>query len=395
MLKKMLIAIAKWVIRACDKRTVLERELDKADMTVKRMGSVAETHFTSTNRDEKDMRSAEHDQIDKFDFDRILEDIQAELIAKSYKALPDILWQYPVKVVQQYVIVQMNILGQYDPEKDNLESKSREELTNLSVNLNQEIFRLRQIEQGKANVSEAQKNVIVSLSERLKCTVEMPKDKFAASKLIEKLKSQLPKVEMAGNMTAAQHNAIERICKVLEKDAKEVVSSCKSVKEASEAISALKAEIESHPELTAPKLASNSQIEFVKRLYKQLNKRFTKKAEEKFRAMTIKECSEAIGELKKLVPDINDATEGQVEYIISLCTILNRPVNASEVKKMDKLSATNLIDGLRRDYLYLLYKASGSSVSKEEIAEFSRDTVKKCIEQLLEEKKLHDYRDIA
>jgi hypothetical protein len=400
-MRNLLNMFATWLVKVTAKKSSLEKELDKVDMTGKvRIGAIAERRTCSVNRDEMDVRNIDKGRPDSFQFARTLEDIQAELLAKGYTALREILEQYDTPLIQQYVGMQLNLLGEHQPEHDNLDSISRENLIPMACELNQLLFRQRMIEQGKAQVTDAQRVAIEKMAKKLGRQIEMPKDKFTASDLIVELKHELgePEQPKYDNMTDAQHRAVAYLCKALGRDSEAVMKDCTSIKTTSNVIADLQAELALHPELAKPSTASTAQIDYLKRLYKMNDKRWTKVQEEKWSKATSKEVSAKIEEMNKLYqdtnPNANMISEGQTDYIVMLLTKLDRPYSMDDIKKMTKAQATLKIDGLRRDWLHMLYKACGQDISREDIGSMRPDSVKAQIQQLLEELKLKDYANM-
>jgi hypothetical protein len=389
MLKKVLNVFAKWLMRKTSAVKVEGRV---------RLGSVAEKHNESIITDLKDQRSVAKTGYDQIDISRIIEDIQAGIIAKGYKAIPDILSEYDDVIVKNFVIMQLNALGQYDPEKDNLEL-SKDKLIDMAMELNRQQFVQRMKEQGKASMTKAQKEIIEKLWGRQNVPADkrvMPSDRFEASELIDKLIKNIPQKTMKGNITEGQFKAIESLCTKLQKNAGLHIGLCKNVKDASDMISMLSAEVEKAG-LNSSAMCSDAQIEYIKRMCKMLHKRLTEKKETELRAKTAKEISELIGKMQeqcKALPEYNAITKGQVDYIISLCNTMNLPVSVDDIKKLTKQEATKKIDALRRDYLYMLYKGTGTQIERKDIDLLDSEAVKKCIEQLREENKLKDYKEV-
>jgi CRISPR/Cas system-associated protein endoribonuclease Cas2 len=317
-----------------------------------------------------------------------ISNIHAEIIVKGYKEIPDILDQYPTETVQTFVVMQKVALGEYDPEKDNVDQYTRQQLIDMAVELNQAQFRQRMISQGKGQISDKQVDAIKKLCEQLGTVVDMPKDKFSASELIEKLTKQLPKKEtvMIGNITEPQFKRLQWMSNKLGY----AMPQCKDKKEASDLIQKYQAELDAHPEFISEP-ATHEQVEYVKRLLKLLNKRWTAKREEEYTAMTKAQISKAIKELQVLIPEERNASEGQVQYIVSLCTRMNLPHSVEQLKTISKEEATKTIDKLNRDYLYILSKANGTLLRKEDIAVMPANAVKELLAQINMERKTMFY----
>lgn len=319
------------------------------------------------------------------------EDISAQLISKGYKALPEILGDYEDEVIKQYVMFQLITLGSYDREKDNLDV-SRDKLIAMAVENNKEQFKLRMIEQGKANISKAQIDLINKLGKQIKerdntFTWTIPNNKFDASDLIEEMNKRLgvntkKKSVMVNGITEGQLNAIKKLSAKLNKE----VEIPTSISEASKLIESLINELNNN----GSNKATDKQIEYVKRLLRANNKRWTAKREEKYRAMTMQEISATIAELKASCPEINNISEGQIRYIKDLSRQLNAPI-PSDLSNMSKIQATKIISKLRREYFYIQCRANGTMLSKEDIAKMSDNQIKEMLSQFKLERKTDNY----
>jgi hypothetical protein len=312
-------------------------------------------------------------------------DVQAQIMAKGYKAMEEILREQHISVVQSFVMNQLLALGNYDPEHDNLDKNTFEQLIEMAKQNNQLQYEMRMIEMGKANITQAQMKAIENICKRNNVTFN-GKNKFDASRFIDShIEKDKKPAEMIGNITKKQNDTIVYLCKTLNKPFVE----CKNIVEASNAIAELKKELELHPELK-PK-ASEAQVDYIKRLLKALNKRWTKVQDAKYRNMSIEEASATIAELKKSVPEDNNISEGQVEFIIQLLSRLNRPYNKAEIKAMTKQDATKLIARLRRDFLLVLSRSTMTNLTKDDVKAMTDDAVKELTNQMLMELKTNSY----
>jgi hypothetical protein len=263
---------------------------------------------------------------------------------------------------------------------------------------NQLLWRQRQIEQGKANASEAQLTAIKNMSKKLGVQAIVPKDKFEASEIIESLSKRLGRDTNSNKPSDAQINAINTLCKKLGKNLALAEVAVDGVT-ASKTIQNLQNELKEHPELDTPTLATKAQVEYVKRLLAMQKKRWTEKREAQYSAMTAKDISAVIEKLNeecKALGLINDkATEGQVKYILSLGKLLKKNYNPEEIKAMNKEAATKAISKLQRAYLHFLYRGNGSQITIDEINKMNIATVRELIEQLQLERKTNLYSKSA
>ena len=143
--------------------------------------------------------------------------------------------------MQRFVIVQKIALGDYAPEIDILDDTTHEQLVEIACDLNRLQYKKRMIEQGKAQVSEPQKDLIERLVSQVKAInpnfeYKVPTNKFEASDLIEELNKILgrdnEKNELVNNMTKRQYNKLKYLTDVLGKEMPKV----NSVQEASDEI---------------------------------------------------------------------------------------------------------------------------------------------------------------
>lgn len=326
-----------------------------------------------------------------------IEQIQAELMVKGYKELENILEQHETVCIQAFVISQLNSLGQYDPEKDNVEQYNRAALIRMAKKLNQQQYIQRMKDNGKninINPSASQIETIKKLCKLNKKQYKAPEDKFEASEMIESLIAMSPKKD--DNMSEAQKNAIKNMCAALGKNFDTVMLTCKDRKSASEVIGSLSKEIE---ENNIDTKATDKQVSYVKRLLQLQKKRWTAKREEQYSNMSMKEIKEVINTLQaecKELGLLNDkASEGQVNYIISLGKRLKKRYNIEEVKELHKDKASEIIEKLQRELLYMLYLGNGHKMSKAEINIMPLITVRQLIEQLDRERTTNYYEKNA
>ena len=312
------------------------------------------------------------------------QDIMSSIISLGYKSIPSILRQYRVEMIQLFVLRQYMALGSYCPEKDNLDSKTVEELIAIALENNQLSFEVRMIEQGKAAVTAKQ---IETLKANGIAEEDIPKNKFAASKLIDKVfKAKGYTGETSTTPSVSQINAINSMS-----DKLNISTELPTTRKAASAIiSELSKKIGENPSLKT--FASDSQIDFAKRLLKSLNKHMTAKRLDEYKALTTQEMSKALNDLTTQVNVLHpEATEGQINYIVSMCQIMLIPVSIEDVKKLTKKEASVKIDSLSRDYLYMITRSSSPSLTKEVIKAMSKDGVKELLASIRLERETKEY----
>lgn len=330
-----------------------------------------------------------------------IEDIISQLFSKGYKALPEILSQFPEQIVKAYVVSQLVQLGEYDSEKDALEELSYDELIEKSVELNYLQFRMRMIEQGKAKVSKPQKDLIERLVTQIKARnpnfeYKVPTNKFEASDLIVELNKILgrdnEKNELINNMTRRQYNKLKYLTDVLGKEMPKV----NSVQEASAEIQKLQAILDTRPDLKVEPMCSQAQLEYMKRLYQMEGKRWIKTSAAKYMKLTRTEMSKEIQKKRDEIyannPKLFLASKGQVSFMADLMRNLQIPFNIDDLKKMTKEQASKKISELRRETLYIACKTT-SPMSREEIKKLSDDAVKELLRNIRMENRTNYYQE--
>lgn len=323
-----------------------------------------------------------------------VEDIQAEILAQGYKAIPSILDEFETECISHFVMMQEIALGSFDKEKDTLEGLTRQQLIDRALSNNQLQFRARMIEQGKVkNPSDAQLKKIEELAVKYHESVDMKKIKnsFDASDMIEYLmkKNGVVAAVHTNKATDNQVRAIQNICKKLNLEvAADMVC---DFDRASETI----AELSKQVPASEPSKASEKQIEYACRLWKLNGHRVTAAKKEKFAAMTTVELSKEIDAMNKEYytnnPDANLPSKGQLDYIRQLCELTLTEIPAEMPKTKD--AASKSIENLNRKYLYVLTRVSSPSLTKEEIQAMNMGTVKELIFNIKTERRTKNYTD--
>ena len=150
--------------------------------------------------------------------------------------------------------------------------------------------------------------------------------------------------------------------------------SCETKKDASAKIEEL---TKLRNEKFGDKKPTEAQITLYKQYLKLNNKRVTKKIEEKIENMSYADISNEITELKASYNNKHpECTEGQANYIKSLCDQLMIACDMTIVREMTKIEATNKIDELSRQLLYRKMRRTMGTITMEEINKLTRDEVK-------------------
>ncbi len=335
------------------------------------------------------------------DKNKAVEDIMASIFALGYQAIPSILEEYPEQIIKHWVIMQKVALGDYAAEVDILDDMEDAELIKVSCELNQMQFEKRMIDQGKAHMSAAQKSLVERLIAQAQAkfpqeVYKMPTNKFEASSMIERLNKVLnnkPKDRIiVDNMTEGQRGKLRYLCATLDVEVPKV----ESIKEASDRIQELQTQLDAHPELIVVKYATEPQLQYMKRLYALEGKKWTKQSAAKWMKLTQTEMSAELqnkkAELEAKCPELLLASASQVSYIKDLLNRLSVPYNPEDLPKLTKEQATQKIDGLRRDLLFI-YSRTSSPISKEDIKAMTSDAVKDMLKHITMENKTTWYTE--
>lgn len=323
-----------------------------------------------------------------------IDDIKIQIIAKGYKAIPEILKDFQQDTVQQFVQQQLVLLGQFDPERDNLDSCTKKDLIKMALHNNKLQYRQRMTEQGKVpNANKAQLDYITNLCTKNNYAIDMNtiRNSWEASDMIEYLKEKF-NIQPKGNTATVKQ--IEAINKLASKLNMEVASTMTAdFNSASKTISELGALLPK--EEYVPKQATVPQIEYALRVWKLLGHRITAKKKEEFNAMTTQTLSKEITAMNKELytqhPELNAPTEGQIKYLRQLLDICMLPV--PEQLPTTKEACTKSIDNLNRQYLFLQMKSTSPDVTREDIKKMTINQVKELLEQLKTERRSKYYTD--
>lgn len=329
-----------------------------------------------------------------------VEDIQGEILARGYKAIPEILAGFETECISHFVMLQEVQLGSFDKEKDTLEGLTRTQLVERALHNNQLQFRARMVEQGKVKApSTAQLKKIEELATKHHCAVDMKKilTSFDASDMIEFLMKKYnetapKKLDGKSAATNNQIRAVQNICKKLNLEvAADMIADFDS---ASRTIDTLSKQVPA-TEPTEARLATDKQVEYACRLWKLNGHRVTAAKKEKYAAMTTVELSKEIDEMNKEYytnnPEANMPSKGQLDYIRQLCELTMTEIPAEMPKTKD--AASKSIENLNRKYLYLLTRVTSPSLTKEEIQAMPMGTVKELLFNLKMEKRTRNYTD--
>jgi hypothetical protein len=307
-----------------------------------------------------------------------------ELYVKGYKEIEVICDEYRVEVLQQYVMNQYISQGQYDPEKDNLESLSKKQLVKIIKEMSENRYIAYCERNGK---SYAPSKGQIEVMTKNNVDVSKIRTSLEASVVIDKLSADWT---TNTEISEAQTNRISTLVNTLGLQAKDYHPGTR--KEASKMIQELQAMAD---EVLGDRPATEKQIEYYKRALKLNNKRFVGKAKALVEGINQRDISVIIKDLMdKYNTEHPELSEGQEKYLTVLLNQLMLPFNADELKKMTKVQATAKIDELTRELLYVKTRLTSPSLTKEDIAKMKKETVKEMLEHLNIEKKT-DYYDFS
>lgn len=326
--------------------------------------------------------------------DTILSDIQDE----GYTEIPNILAQHPIEVVVSFVRMQEIATNLYDNELSDTDTLGVTELIDKAVELNQIQYQQRMRDMGMSQITEGQVRLIKRLLQETGETAAIPTDKFQASDMIERLNKKLGRKPRTANSKPTTPQM--RRLNWLATEVNVPVPTVTTIKGASDQIEALQAMYDTklaNGEVAA-KMATEPQLAYMQRLYKMNGKRWIKTSANKFAKMTAQEMSKEIESMKELVaknnPNIDNISEGQVSYIISLCGQLNLPYNVDDIKGLTKTQATNRIDKLRRELIIVLGTVNGTrTIQKSDVDLMSNDQVTAMLKQMQLERRTTEYTE--
>lgn len=311
-----------------------------------------------------DMSKVVYKNLNDEQKNNILSDIKDELFSALNPSLYlDILVKYDSDILQAYYTRLLVVAGQYNPEVDNLDSLSKEELLDAIIELETDSYVERMLARGK-RVKASDKQLELLKNNGIDTT--NIKYWWEASPILESI--------FGGNNapTANQMKLIKDLVAKLELQGYNMNPANK--KEASNMIEELQA---LHDEKFGAKPATEAQKALYKRYLQMNNKRVTKKVEEFLASVSATEISKAIDELRKSYNEQHpECSEGQANYIANLMEQLFMPCNLEEVKKLTKGEATRKIDELSRQLLYNKMRRTMVSITMQEINKLTRDEVK-------------------
>ena len=326
-----------------------------------------------------DYNSVDWKELDRNNPEVVLEmkaDLRDEIFEAGIDNIIPVLENKRTELLQDYLISLKCINGSYQPEFDNIDSLSREQIIEQIDEISFENFKEAMARKG-FKVNPPSEKQIAKLKE-LGFIGTMPKTSIGASKLIESV------VGKADNKpTQAQINRISKLVELLGFQGEDY--SYKTKFEASKVIEKLQKIAD---DTLGEEKASDKQIEYYSRLLKQNNQRFVGKKKAFAENATKKEISNAIEKLKKeIAKNHPELSEGQLSYLISLHQRLMLPFNKDELAKLTKEEASKIIAKLNKEVLYLETRRYQASLTMNDIKKMSDNEVRDMLKQIAQDKK--------
>lgn len=335
---------------------------DNYESTVDR-SNYSETRTITEQFDEVDWKELQRTNPEAIN--DMVDDLRTNLLtALNPNFYMGVLGQYRVELLQQYLMIHLLKRGQYSPENDNLDSMDRVQLSEAIIELEIAEWEERQVRKGKNPFASAKQ---IELLKRNSVDTSNIKYWWEASPILEQIFGSYD-----NNPTTAQKTLIANLVKELGLQGYDM--HCETKKDAS-------AKIEELTKLRNEKFGDTKPTEAQITIYKQYlklnNKRVTKKVEEELENMSYADISNKITELKTSYNnDHPECTEGQANYIKSLCDQLMIACDMEIVREMTKIEATNKIDELSRQLLYRKMRRTMGTITMEEVNKLTRDEVK-------------------
>ena len=315
-----------------------------------------------------DMRDVDWRELQRTNQDAIdgmLDDLRTSILTSlNPNYYDEVLDACRIELLQAYYMRLLIVAGQYHPENDNLDSLSRAELTEAIKDIEIANWLDRQVAKGKNPYASSKQ---LELLKKNNIDTTNVKYWWQASSLLETIFGSYD-----NNPTAKQISLIKELVIKLELQGYDMTVTTK--KEASAKIDELN---KLHDEKFGVKPATEAQKEMYKRYLKMNNKRVTKKVEEMLASVGMNDLSKLIDTERKTYNEEHpECSEGQANYIKSLCDQLMVACDLEAVRELTKVEATNKIDELSRQLLYRKMRRTVVSITMEEINKLSRDEVK-------------------
>lgn len=323
------------------------------------------------NRADETIKALDWKSIQRLEDSKdVIDSIMSAIKDAVYTSLPSAYYDVLMKGdfqnewLENYLRFKMINKGEYHPESSNLEAYSKSEVCTLIAEYETLDWEQRQLARGK-NPYASKKQLQVCKDNGI--DTSKIKYWFQASKALELVfgvrdnnpsKAQLDKIaELSAKLCISANNM------------KEV----KDRKEASEEIERL---LDLDEEVNGAEHHTAEQEEIYRRYAKLLGKRATKSAKEHMDSLSKRAMSKEIDEMKKAYYEANpNCTEGQANFIMSLCDQVGMEYNPEEIKALSRAGATNKITMLKREQLYKKMKFENSSITRAEINKLTRDEV--------------------
>lgn len=295
---------------------------------------------------------------------------------------------FRTELLQLYLLNLKIQEGTYHQELDNLDSLSREEIKQAIFEISLNSYKERLSAKG------------FEYEPSLKQYEILKKNGIDVTKVFTRKKAR----QLLDNIFANIDNSVsEKQASAIGKLVNELGLSSKDFEPAdrAEATKMIGQLVEIKKEVAYTEPASDKQKETYKNALKRNKMRMTPKREKWLETVSKGELSDTINELfEKYNKEHPNASEGQVNYICSMIDTINlgRPFdNKIHYNKEDMYAnltrekASEMIDTLSRDYLFIKTRITCPSMTREEIGSMSRTQVKDLLNSINNENKTRNY----
>lgn len=297
--------------------------------------------------------------------------------------------EFRTELLQLYLLNLKISDGTYNPEVDNLDSLSRDDIKQAIFEISLEKYKERLLAKGFKDVEPSIKQYNMLKKNGVDITKVYTRKK--ATQLINGIMAN-----MDTTVSEKQINTIEKMVKDLNLSAKDYVPTDR--KNATEMIGQL-IDIKKKQAYSEP--SSEKQRETYANALKKNNMRLTPKRKAWAETASKGELSDEINKLfTKYNEEHPQASIGQVNYICSMIDTINlgRPFNdkipydkADMTANLTREKASEMIDSLSRDYLYIKTRLTCPSISREDIGAMTREQVRNMLNNITAENKTRNY----
>lgn len=308
----------------------------------------------------------------------LVEELKQALYSTKVDDIFDVATEFPVIVLQQYLLSLSIADNSYHTEFTNIDSLSKNAILEAIVEIHFDRFEKAMKERNWDNIRPSDKQIKFLNDNGI--DTKRVLTRFKASELIESISAE----KGQGKPSSKQ---VELVAKLVEKlgfqgyENLDLTTSYSTSKE-----------IEMLQKLADEKFGddplTDKQKAYYCNLLKDCKKRATQKVKDKLETMTQKEFKIEIADLKKLANEINPyLSEGQKKFLISLHDRLRKSYNIDDIATLSKEGATKAIRNLQRELLYQETRLYQASLTMEAINKMSDDEVKERLDTIQKDRK--------